>query len=260
MSGPVQEPRAGRAEPPERWAHRLDPDLAAEREREERGEGPSEPPPSARPPGASRYGWFVGVIAVLALAYISINTLRTPGLSRGVPAGQSLPPFAVPLVTGTLDGDANLAVRAGRGAGRAGHTPACSVTDPQALNICRTAGDAPLVLLFFSERNAPSVHQLDVAQLVSRRFPQVRFAAVALKGDRGKLRRLIASHRWTFPVGYDRSVDVAARYGIPSVPALTLAYPGRIVARSIFRGLEAGPLADQVSSILRRPGTPRSTR
>src|SRR5206468_1311595 len=37
---------------------------------------PAGPPPPARPPGASRYGWLVGVLVVVILTYILINTLR----------------------------------------------------------------------------------------------------------------------------------------------------------------------------------------
>ena len=47
--------------------------------------------------------------AVLALAYITLNTLGTdaPG-SRGVPNGEKLPPFAVPLALSNLEGDAQV--------------------------------------------------------------------------------------------------------------------------------------------------------
>lgn len=238
-------------DPARRWAHRLDPDLAAERA----GQGSAAPevPPPARPPGASRYGWFVGVVAVLILAYISVNTLSNSGVSHGVPAGQPLPPFAVPLALGDLSGDANLATRDGNGAGKSGRTPACSVADPRALNLCRVAGSDPLVLIFFSIEDSRSVSQIDVAQRVAARLPGVRFAAIALRGDRKSLRSLIVRHGWTLPVGYDRNGDIAARYGVPTVPTLAFAYAGRIAMGTTFHFIDEARLQPMAAALQRRP-------
>ncbi len=255
MSTPGSEP-AG-PEPSERWAHRVDPDLAAERA----GTAPpKEAPPSARPPGASRYGWFVGVVAVLALAYISLNTFKTGSLARGVAPGRPMPAFAVPLASSDLVGDANLAQRAGRGAGHSGHTPACAVTDPRALNLCRAAGDHAFVLAFFSERDAPSVRQLDALQAVAPRHPEVRFAAVALRGDRDRVRALVRAHRWTFPVGYDRGAEIGAAYGVADLPALTFARPGRIVSVSTFRFSDPRALDSDLRMLTSPPPPPHPAR
>ncbi len=40
-------------------------------------------PEPRRPAGASRYGWFAGLVLVLVIAYVTLNTLRSdgPGLS-----------------------------------------------------------------------------------------------------------------------------------------------------------------------------------
>jgi hypothetical protein len=189
------------------------------------------------------------VVAVLLLAYISLNTLNTKGLGRGVPPGQPLPPFAVPLATSDLEGDANLASRAGQGA----RTAACAIRDPRALNLCALAGDHPVVIAFFSVKNDASVRQLDAMQAVSRREPATRFAAIALRGARAKVRDLVRGHAWTFPVGYDRSADIGARYGVPDLPAITFAYPGPVVARSTFRPLSETALDAEVRGIRKRP-------
>lgn len=247
MSGEEGErPRTPAQEIPAHWADRQDPDLAAE---QESGAPSRKPPVSARPPGASKYGWFVGVVAVLLLAYISLNTLNTPSLGRGVPAGQPLPPFAVPLATSDLDGDANLAARANQGA----RTPACGVRDPRAINSCTLAGKLPVVVAFFSLKNEPSVRQLDVLQRVARREQQTRFVAIALRGDRQKVRELVRAHGWSFPVGYDRHADIGARYGVPDLPAITFAYPGPVIARSTFKALDEGQLDAEVRAIRQRP-------
>lgn len=251
----AREPESSDLELSERWAHRLDPDLAAERASTAPPQGP---PPSARPAGASRYGWFVGVVAILAIAYISLNTLSTGGLGQGIPPGRPMAPFAVPLATSNLVGDANLAARTGGGAGRSGRTPACAVSDPRALTLCRAAGEHPFVLAFFSERDAASVRQLDVLQAVASRHPEARFAAVALKGDRERVRALVRKHHWSFPVGYDRGADVGAAYGVPTLPSLTFAHPGRIVAFSTFRLLDQAALDGRLRALSARP-PPRRT-
>lgn len=252
MSAP--EPDSSDLERSERWAHRLDPDLAAERA----GTAPPKaPPPSARPPGASRYGWFVGVAAILALAYISLNTLRTGGIGQGIPPGRPMPPFAVPLASSNLVGDANLATRSGSGAGRSGRTPACAVSDPRALSLCRAAGDHAFVLAFFSERDPASVRQLDALQAVAPRHPEARFAAVALKGDRDRVRALVRKHRWSFPVGYDRGADIGAAYGVPDLPALTFAHPGRIVAFSTVRPLDEAAIDGKLRALSAPPAARR---
>ena len=86
-----------------------------------------------------RSGWLVGLLGVLALAYITANTLRTEGVgSRGPVAGEPLPQFAAPLASSDLEGDANV----GPGEG------ACRVRGPQVMNVCDLAARGPLVLAF----------------------------------------------------------------------------------------------------------------
>jgi hypothetical protein len=252
VSGESKEaaPAPAGGEIPEHWAHRLDPDLAAERE----GRAPSAssgPPPSARPPGASRYGWFVGIVAILVLAWISLNTLENGQHGAGLRAGDPLPPFAVPLALSGLDADANLAARAGNGIRHA----ACDVHERGVLNLCALAGDSPLVLVFFSERDTASVRQVDSAQRVSARFPDVRFAAIAEASDRKKTRALIRRRRWTIPVGYDRHGDVIAAYFGSAVPELIFARPGRIAAKSLSpaKPLGDGRLTAEVQAIRTKP-------
>src|SRR5947207_1809292 len=69
--------------------------------------------------------------------------------------------------------------------------------------------------------------ELDVMQRLRPRFPGVRFAAVAVRGDRGALRTLIRRRGWTFPIGYDRDGAVANLYGVAVCPTIVFAYPGR---------------------------------
>jgi len=76
----------------DRWSHRRDPDLDDE-------PGDDDPGRPQLPAGASRYGWFVGVVGILVLAWITLNTLRTDAIQTGVKVGTKLPPFAVHRVT-----------------------------------------------------------------------------------------------------------------------------------------------------------------
>jgi hypothetical protein len=219
--------------PFDRWAHRRDPDLDAP---------PPPKPPPARLGGPSRYGWITAVVVVLALAYIAVNTLRTPGLGGGLERGARLPPFAVPKLASSLDGDANVATKPGEGAGRSGRVPACAVRDPRALNVCRLAARAPLVLSFAATKDEDTLRQLDALQAASRRVPRVRFAGVFLRGSRADARRTARERGWTFPLGWDRHGDVAAVYGVKALPVTVLADSGRRASATLYRRLGAREL------------------
>jgi hypothetical protein len=191
----------------------------------------SRPPASSsqQPAGAptTRYAKYVGAFAVALLVLIAINTLATtPNGSRGVEPGKPLPPFAVPLATGTLNGDANIATRPNEG--RAGRVPACSVRGPQVLNICALYERGPVVLvLFVNGGDCPRT--LDTLARALPGFAGVQAAAVALRGNRASLRRLVVAHGWSYPVGYDHDGALANLYRVVACPQLTFAYAGGVV-------------------------------
>jgi hypothetical protein len=163
------------------------------------------------------------VIAVAAIAYITINSLRTEGPgSRGVPAGRELPAFAVPLALSRLEGDANVSGKA------------CDVRGPDVLNVCQLAERGPVVLVFFAEPAKRCDDQIDMVDRIRSRFPDVQFAAVAIRGDRDKLRRRIREHDWGLPVGYDHDGAVANAYAVAICPTITLAERGGKVARTLL--------------------------
>jgi len=181
--------------------------------------------------GRGGRGPVIAVVAGLAiLAYITYNTLSTPATSStGVPAGHRLPPFAAPLVTSDLQGDANVARHANEGT--AGAEPACDVADPRALNVCTLARRGPLVLAFFTGSGRCTA-ALDAMQRIASRHPHVGFAAVAIKGDRDATRALVSGHGWRFPVAEDRDGAVANLYGIAICPAIVLAWRGGVAMRT----------------------------
>jgi AhpC/TSA family len=188
------------------------------------GDGGTAGGAARRPP---RYGRYAGLLALLILALITLNTIRTkPNGFTGIAPGQPLAPFAVPLVLGNLEGDANIATHADQGA--AGRVPACTVRGPQVLNICEMYEKGPVVLaLFVDGGSCPAV--LTDMQTLAPSFPGVRFAAVSIKGERDQLRRLVSSKGLTMPVGIDSDGALAALYKVASCPQVSLAYPGGVV-------------------------------
>src|SRR5258708_32580182 len=104
----------------------------------------SQPEPRRSP----RYGGYAGLLAVLILALITINTIVTkPNGVKGIAPGEQLPPFAVPLALGTLSGDADTATHADEGA--AGRGPACSERGPQSRNNVQAYENGPVVMARF---------------------------------------------------------------------------------------------------------------
>jgi hypothetical protein len=177
-------------------------------------------------PVVARYGRWVGVLALVLLGLITLNTILTPAREAGgLPPGTHLPPFAVPLVTGTLRGDADVATRPNEGA--AGRRPACAERGPQILNVCQLYEAGPVVLaLFVYSGGCEAV--LGEEQALAREFPGVRFAAVSIMGDRGVLRALVRARGLRFPVGLDADGAVALLYHTTSCPQVTFAYPGGV--------------------------------
>jgi hypothetical protein len=190
------------------------------------------------PANASRYTWFVGVVAVLLIAYVTVNTISSNGPgSRGLDVGSTVPPFAAPLALSDLDGDVNVARKAD--SGDAGKVPACSVHGPDVLNVCSLYARRPLVLAFFATRGKQCTRELDTLERVRARHPEVAFAAVAIRGGRDDVRNLIRGHGWDFPVGYDRDGILANIYGVAVCPQITyVRRGGTVVATGLGEATE----------------------
>jgi hypothetical protein len=210
-----------------------------------------EAPPPARPVGAFRYGWVVGLAFLVVVALVTLNTLRTTGTgSAGLKAGRPLPPFAMPLALSNLDGDANVAVQSGQDA--AGKRPACTVRGPKILNSCELAERGPLVLAFFAARSGSACErELDRLDTARRRHPGVQFAAIAIRGSRGDLRAEIRDRGWRFPVGYDRDGAVANLYGVAVCPTIIFAKEGGITVHSTVGELDDKGIERQLAALRR---------
>jgi hypothetical protein len=190
------------------------------------------------------------VLAFAVLAYVLLNGLRTQGPgSRGPAPGSRLPPFAAPLATSDLDGHVNVARRAGQGS--AGSRPACEVRGPDVVNSCELTERGPVVIAFLATRGARCVDELDVLQRLHRRHPRVQVVAVAIRGDRAALRRLVREHGWSFPVAYDRDGILANLYGVAVCPHLTFARRGGKVVGSVLGQEGPGALERRFAELQR---------
>lgn len=202
------------------------------------------------PRGVSRYGWFAGVVLVLLIAYVTLNTARSDGPgSTGVPTGERMPPFAAPLATGAVNGDVNVA--RGNGQGAAGVRPACQVRGRGILNVCALWERGPVVLAFLATRGARCTGELDTLDRVRAAHPGVEFAAVSIRGDRRELRALVRRHGWGFPVGWDRDGVLANVYGVAVCPQLTYALPGGRVSATSIGELDRAGLDRRVAALER---------
>jgi AhpC/TSA family len=199
----------------------------------------SGPGPPRPPAGTSRYTWVVGAFALIALAYITLNTLGTdaPG-SRGVPNGQRLPPFAVPLALSSLKGDAQ--VDPGK---------ACDVRGPKVLNSCQLAERGPVAIAFFATKSKRCEHQIDVMEQVRRRFPDVGFAAVSVRGNRDEVRSTARRRGWGMAVGYDHDGAVTNAYRVAICPTITFARRGGKVVSTSFALLGTAALTKRLEAI-----------
>jgi hypothetical protein len=179
----------------------------------------------------ARYGRYVGLLALVILVLITINTVVSkPNGAKGIEPGYTIPPFAAPLALGTLTGDVNVATRADEGS--AGRTPACAVRGPGVLNVCALYRARPLVLaLFVDAGSCPDV--LGQMQALTGAFPAVSFAAVAIKGERKSLLALMRKHGLrSVQVGIDRDGVLAGLYKMASCPQVSFVLPGGVVQSS----------------------------
>jgi hypothetical protein len=198
--------------------------------------------------GRRRYGWLVAAAAFALIVYVSLNTLRSDHVSsRGPKPDSRVPPFAAPLALGDIEGDVNVARKAGEG--EAGSRPACSVRGPGILNSCQLAERGPFVLAFLATRGTKCTRQLDVLERARAAHPDVQIAAVAIRGDRGDLRALVRRHGWRFPVAYDHDGILANLLGVAVCPLIVYALPGGIVRESTVGEIDGSDLDRRLDAL-----------
>jgi peroxiredoxin len=209
----------------------------------------SERDPSTTTPApisTRRYGWAVGILALaLVIGFLLYTLTSHKSGAEGVAAGGALHPFAAPLATSTLNGDANL-------------NPPCTLArhDPRALNVCLLVKRGPLVLDFFVTNSSQCEREVDTMQSLARRrgLRRVQWAAVAVNGSHTATAKAVRAHRWTIPVAYDADGAVGGLYGVSACPLLELVNRGGTVAERLIgeRWLDRGALAARVRTLLAR--------
>jgi hypothetical protein len=232
--------------------------------------GPTETPPGAGPtPGVAgaRYSrYVVGLGAILLIAFTVHVALNAHKGQAGLRVGSRVPPFAAPYAVGGPKGEVDVATHTDDGL--AGKVAACSERGPAILNICELYERGPVVLaLFFDGGSCARV--LDELQQLAPSFPQVGFAAVAVKEDDAPIARLVRSKHLTLPVGIDAEGRLGDLYTMVSCPQITFVYPGGLVQSAMLSLPSPAALRARVAGLLAashargwKPGrsvTPRGT-
>ena len=183
--------------------------------------------PTDSPVAGARYArYVVAVAAVLLVAFTVHVALTSHKGTTSIQPGRRIPPFAAPYALGGPPGEVDVATHANDG--QAGKVPACSERGPGILNICELYERGPVVLaLFFKAGSCPAV--LDEQQRLAPLFPQVGFAAVAVKENSASIGPLVRSKGLTMPVGVDPEGRLGELYAMVSCPQITFVYPGGVV-------------------------------
>jgi len=213
---------------------------------------PDQLPDKRRPKSPS---WVIGVVALIALTLITINTFRNRGEgpgAKGPEVGAKARAFTGPLATGKLEGTVNVAT--GPDQGDAGKIAACDLHLRGAFNLCDQWVKGPVAVALFIAPQDECVEQLRTLQTALSRHPQVSAVAVAIRGDRDDAAKIARGLR--IPVVYDEDGRVANLYGMAVCPHITyLRRGGRVAGTNIgiadlarvdaqLRALETGAPVD----------------
>ncbi|HEX6665346.1 MAG TPA: hypothetical protein VF081_01990 [Solirubrobacterales bacterium] len=207
-----------------------------------------------------RYSIVVGLLFLILVAVATLNTLTdgggegTLGLDRQADRWP-LPEFAVPDVSGRLEGDANVAQDDCESSalpcpGDAVRDPACEITTAGAIRVCDLF-DRPLVISFWFTKGGDCEAQQDVVDRVYRRYRgRVNFLSIDIHDDPETVRELASQRGWELPVGYDRDGAVGSLYGVGVCPTFAYAYPGGTLQATSIGEIGQGQLTAEVESLL----------
>lgn len=228
--------RASRPSAAELLAAGDEAELAAERKLEQR----------RAPKPSSAYSWVVGIAFLILIVVVGLNSLPHAGAGlKGPRPGAELPEFAAPLATGSVDADVNIKANGKE----PGHTLACQVHTPSALNGCELRRH-PSVTVFAGTRGANCLPGFDRVARVRSSFPQVRFTGVLIRMGRSDAAKTVKRGGWRFPIVFDRDGQLTNVFGIGVCPATVFAKKGGKVTATKLGRLTEAQLRAQIRRIL----------
>jgi hypothetical protein len=190
------------------------------------------------------YVAIVGVVFALLAAFAIFNALRTEESGTvgigDVGIGEKVAPFAVPVATSDLEGDANVDPER-----------ACEVAGDDVLRICDWF-DRPLVMSFWFTRGASAcIDQQDVFERVATRYAdRAGMVSINVRDDRERVRELIAERGWKVTVGHDRDGAVSNLYRVGGCPTFLFIRRGGVLERAEIGRTTESELGAQVRSFL----------
>lgn len=190
------------------------------------------------------YGALVGILIAIVAVFILVNTLRntesgTVGIGP-VGIGEKVDPFAVPIATSDLEGDANV-----------DPDEACRVAGEDVIRICDYF-DRPLLISFwFTGGASECVDQQDVFDQVAERFRgRVGAVSVNVRDSRDRVRDLVEERAWKVPVGHDTDGAVSNMYRVGGCPTFLFVRAGGVLERAEIGRTTVEELGSQVRSFL----------
>jgi thiol-disulfide isomerase/thioredoxin len=194
-----------------------------------------------RPRSTSRYSIYVGIAFLILIAVATYNTFRTKGGGvlggNTADVGEALSEFAVPELIGGADADANVFQDDCSSSDNPcpaddRRTPACEVDLPHVLRVCDFF-DKPLVISFWFSTPSDCPPTQDAVNAAAERWRgKVNFIAIAVRGDRDELARIVEQRGWTIPVGWDRDGAVSNLYRVGVCPTVAFVRTGGVLEQA----------------------------
>lgn len=228
-----------------------------EKDRTDRVAGRRTLGPAPRP--GSRYSIVVGLLFLALIIVAFLSGLNSGEGILGIEEERTdlpLPEFAVPLATGSVEGDANIAqddCETGELPCPADERrkPACDVHGRGIVTVCDLF-DRPLVISFWFTRGGDCEVQQDVVSSLAERYRgRVNFLSINVRDSRDTVRDLVRERGWTMPVGHDSDGALANVYRVGGCPTFVYAYPGGILRAASIGELRERELAGRVDALLR---------
>jgi len=187
----------------------------------------------------------LGIVLFLVLAVVAFFALRgkesgTVGIGS-IGIGEKVAPFAVPVASSDLDGDANI-----------DPDKACSVEGTDVIRSCDFSGK-PLVMSFWFTKGVSGCDdQQDVFDELYEKFRgRVGMVSINVRDDRDEVRDIVSEHGWNVPVGYDRDGAVSNIYHVGGCPTFLFIKPDGVLRNAEIERKTLPELETQVRSLIR---------